>query len=415
MGLFSFRDDFKIASQPQAPKANDNGVVQGIVKNVYLDFGFKPGGTSIIPGTIEVSVLGREFQSILTAFPQNEQFLDVPLIGEVVDVFYYGSITTYRRINVNNTINNAESGRRLEGNQPSTGLGSFKSLGSFIQKAASFAGVLGKYFTKKPIHRLRLYEGDTLIQSKFGQSIRLSGYNNKGNNFSPTIVIRNKENEELELVPLSLSVEENINKDGTTILLSSGDKNNIPFQPGKVDKLGVSNFSNRPDKVGLLFSNSKNDFAFEDYPTSYTGDQCIITSDRLIFSSRKNETIFWSKGNYGIITDSTFSIDAEKGININSKKEGIDIQAFDQIVNFYLGDTGEIRLGTKGVLKPAVDGTLLIEILGKIIAEIINLRGGGLLTPAGPVSGMDPTRDEKLREIADKVEFLASKSVKIQM
>ena len=46
------------------------------------------------------------------------------------------------------------------------------------------------------IHKLKLYEGDTILESRFGdQSIRFSGYNNDDNTFSPTIIIRNRESD----------------------------------------------------------------------------------------------------------------------------------------------------------------------------------------------------------------------------
>ena len=41
---------------------------------------------------------------------------------------------------------------------------------------------------------LKLFEGDTIIQSRFGQSIRFSGYNNSERKLHPSIIIRNREN-----------------------------------------------------------------------------------------------------------------------------------------------------------------------------------------------------------------------------
>ena len=55
---------------------------------------------------------------------------------------------------------------------------------------------LGDYFEPQPnIHKLKLYEGDTLLESRFGQSIRFSGYNNEDNLFAPTIIIRNRQSD----------------------------------------------------------------------------------------------------------------------------------------------------------------------------------------------------------------------------
>ena len=80
------------------------------------------------------------------------------------------------------------------------------------------------------IHPLKLFEGDTLLQSRFGQSIRFSGYNNS-EKLHPSIIIRNRENNnsqnELEK---GSHTEEDINKDGSIISLTSGEFK-LDFQP----------------------------------------------------------------------------------------------------------------------------------------------------------------------------------------
>jgi len=422
MGEFQLKGQYQTPHFENRSITQDNFAVMGIVKKVYFEFETDLNGKSISPGTIEVDTIGKNKGNRMVAYPYNDLILDLPLENEIVDIFYNGSVPTYRRLNLNANPNNG-----LIQNSPNVApFGgavinptSYKTGGGFFDSLKAIGDKLGSYFKDKKTHRLKLFEGDTIIQSKFGQSIRLSGYNNGENNFNPSIVIRNKEAAKFESIDVQSAIQEDLNGDGATILMTSGDKNNIPFIPGTPDKLGGSDFKTRPDKSSkLLFGGNSNDYAFEAFPSTYSGNQCFITSDRLVFSSRKNETIFWSKGNYGVITDGIFSVDADNGININSKNNNIDIQAFDKIINFYVGNTGEIRLGTKGNptdLVPAVDGTLLIKILGEILAEIINLRNGGLLTPAGPVSGMDPTRNIALKAIADEVKLLASTKVFIQM
>lgn len=420
MGLFQLKGEYNTPHFENKILTQDNFAVLGIVKKVYFDFETDSNGKTISPGTIEVDTIGKNKGNRMLAFPYNDLIVDLPLENEVVDIFYNGSIPTYRRLNLNANPNNGALPTAPKTSAPGTVINptSYKTGGGFIDALKSIGDKLGSYFKDKKVHRLKLFEGDTIIQSKFGQSIRLSGYNNQKNDFSPTIVIRNKESAKFDKVDVETAIEEDINGDGASIILSSGDTNRIPFIPGTPNKLGGSDFLTRPDKnAKLLFTGTKDDYAFEKFPSSYDGNQCFITSDRLVFSSRKNETIFWSKGNYGVITDGIYSVDADNGINLNSRNKNIDIQAHNQIINFYIGDTGEIRLGTKGNpnLVPAVDGTLLMEILGQIVAEIINLRNGGLLTPAGPVSGIDPTRNNELEAIAKKVLRLASTKVFIQM
>lgn len=416
MGLFQLKGEYTTPNFENKAITQDNFVVQGIVKKVYLEFSTDSNGNSIPPGTIEVNAVGKNKSNTLIVYPYDALLLDLPLESEVVDVFYNGSIPTYRRLNLNDSPNNGgfQNPPQIK---PSSGTlvnpQSYKSGGGFIDALKSVGSKLGSYFKGKPIHRLKLYEGDTIIQSKFGQSIRLSGFNNSKNDFNPKIIIRNKEATKFESIAVSTAIEEDLNRDGSTILMSSGgDK--INFIPGTPDLLGGSDFKNRPDKSSkIIYIGNKDDKGFEAYPSKYEGEQCFITSDRLIFSSRKNEMIFWSKGHYGVITDGIFSVDSELGININSKGN-IDIQSFDKEITLYIGDTGTINLGNKN-LKPAVDGTLLVEILGLLIKELLDLRDGGLLTPSGPVSGMNPTNEKRIKAIGDKVSNLLSSRVKIQM
>ena len=68
------------------------------------------------------------------------------------------------------------------------------------------------------IHPLKLFEGDTLMQSRFGQSIRLSGYNNSEQKLHPSIIIRNRENDLSQTnLELAEQTEEDVNRDGSII------------------------------------------------------------------------------------------------------------------------------------------------------------------------------------------------------
>ncbi len=418
MGVFSFRDDYQVSPVSNKSYNTQTDVIQGKVKKVFLDFGSTVNGTKILPGAVEVDLYGKNKTTSVIAYPENEKFLDLPLKTEVVDVSFEGSIPVYRRLNLNKTINHggSEAGAK-QPNTPQAGLENFKSLSGALQTLASVGGNFGDYFKKEKIGRLKLFEGDTLIQSRFGQSIRLSGYNNNANKFEPTITIRNKQKESKGLGGLfgggDDSTLEDLNKDGSTILLSSG-KTPIKFIPGTTDKLGGSDFKTRPDKgQKFVYIGKDDDFGFEAYPSSLNGEQIFITSDRLIFSSRKNEMIFWSKGNYGIISDGIFTVDTDRGININSKNH-IDIQAFNNQINLHVGDNGEINLGSKNLV-PAIAGDELVKILRDLIAEIINLRNGGYLTPSGPVSGMNTENENKLKAIGSRLNNVLSSTVKIQM
>jgi hypothetical protein len=249
----------------------------------------------------------------------------------------------------------------------------------------------GKYFNQeKGIHKLKLYEGDSLIESRFGQSIRFSGYNNVDKKFSPTIIIRNNENTESKKRTLKKTTEEDINRDSGIIVLSS-DQHQLNFQPGSVDDKGKSDFTTKPE-------------SFENYPTKLIGDQILISSGRLIFSARNAEMIFYSKKNYGFISDGNLSIDNKLGIDI-SVNDTINIVTNGRDINMLSGN-GSIFLGSKeNGLEPLVKGTSLVKLLGELIDTIVAQQ---YLTPSGPTK-IGPENVADFGAIKGKLNSILSK------
>lgn len=383
----------------------------GVVEKVYLSIEKDSAGNNIVPGSVSVKGLGANNKGIAkTAYPIDEMSLTVPLIGEIVEVFNDSNVPFYRRFNFNESIaSGIMQGRQGQAKSPLTDISSFKSLA--LSGGSGIGAALGG---SKPAKRLRLYEGDTVIQSRYGQSIRMSSGAGNG---SPILIIRNGEAKKGLLGGIVSGLlgggetEEDINKDGSTIAISAGSYTS-PFSPGTpLPVVGTSNFKMNPLKtIPKLLLNDRS-YAFEGYPTSLDGNQIIITSDRLVFSSRTNEIIFWAKSHYGVITDGIFTVDTEKGFNINSKGN-IDIQAVNKNITLYVGRAGKINIGNID-MQPAVKGETLVNILKEIITEMENLKAGGLLTPAGPVSGMDPEMSEKLKQIKSNLKSILSSKVDI--
>ena len=311
----------------------------------------------------------------------------IPILGETVQLVVVGGTEFYKRIpsvsiNVGNARKNAEK-KLSEKTQESKGSASSYSETSQTGTAQSSTeereNELGEYFTPQGIHKLRLYEGDRIIQSRFGQSIRFSGYNNEDNEFSPTIIIRNRENDEsrndLEVNDIT---EEDVNKDGSIIAITS-DKYKIPFQPGLIDDGGSSNFETIPINFEL--------------PDEYVGnDQILINSERIILSSKSQEMIFFSKGNYGFISDGEFFI--ENG-NAGAQMDfGGDVTlTTDRNSNNVWINTGDgqIRLNTDnsgnspgtGQKEPLARGETLVKLLSELIDAITQQV---FATPAGPTA-----------------------------
>jgi len=245
---------------------------------------------------------------------------------------------------------------------------------------------LGSYFEPQlNIHKLKLYEGDYLIESRFGQSIRFSGYNNSDNSFSPTITIRNCESGESLDQNIGLSTEEDVNNDGNIIFLGSGQR--------------LLNYT-------LPVDNSYE--SFFNYPSELTGNQILLNSDRIILSAKNAEMIGVAKKDIGFITDGQFSIDASRGINITTD-DNIFVDTKDRDFNIDIG-SGTIALGTDGDLEAAPKGETLVSLL----SEMLNLISQQIyVTPAGPTSP-GPTNVAQFAALKTKLNSMLSNNVQLK-
>jgi len=332
----------------------------------------------------------------------------VPLVGETVQLINVGGTDYFKRIpstnlNIGNARKNVEeklSTSTEENKSDSDSYSEVSQTSTAKSDSNERNSELGEYFKPERIHKLRLYEGDKIIESRFGQSIRFSGYNNEEQSFSPTLIIRNRENDEARNnLEANNITEEDVNKDGSIIALTSQDYK-IPFQPGLVDDGGSSNFETTPIKFEL--------------PEEYVGqDQILINSERIILSSKASEMMFFSKGDYGFISDGKFTID-------NGNK-GAELDFGDDVVlttnrnnsNFIVTTgTGQIRLNTEdngnsggtNQKEPLARGQTLVDILDAMITAVSNQI---YATPAGPTA-KGPLNLPEFEQIRAKLDQIKS-------
>jgi hypothetical protein len=311
----------------------------------------------------------------------------VPLVGETVQLVLVGGSEYYKRIpaasiNVGNARVNAAkklSSKTDDSTANSTNYSEVSQTSTATSGTEERDKNLGEYFKSENIHKLRLYEGDKILQSRFGQSIRFSGYNNTDSEFSPTIIIRNRENDESrnDLKKNDIT-EEELNKDGSTIAMVS-DKYKMVFQPGLVDSGGSSNFKTNPINHKL--------------PEEYVGnDQILINSERIILSSKAEEMLFFSKGDYGFISDGTFKIDNGFGgadldfgddINITLDRNNSNFYVFANNGNIWLNTDDSGKSGGSGQKEPLARGETLVTLLSELIDAITQQV---FATPAGPTA-----------------------------
>ncbi len=282
------------------------------------------------------------------AYPLENNFTEYPLVNETVILSQYKDKLYYtRKVNCKNWPNNNLDFTIAGGTagMTNTELFSKAAYKGTIQTTTAakakfgYYGYAGKYFYGNPkIRTLRRFEGDILVESRFGSELlmkafdknrdndigdtRYPDYKNSGN---PMLILRNRQRPLLKVGqtlslqhspnPATISgtieeknvggyLEENINHDGSSIYITSG--------------LTVS------DWVTTCFKRMFHDVKDEEVPKFrgnsnfvypiLNGDQIIINSDRLIFSSRYGETFHYSKKRYAVVTDSEYTVDSHDQI-----------------------------------------------------------------------------------------------------
>lgn len=387
-----------------------------------------------------------EKESLIWAIPIDSSMNSIPLLNEIVHVvkifdrYYYTN-----RINTKNGCNTSADfryeqtyGKKLENRSYSAvklrgPVSRFDS--SPENSSGGFNGILGNYFWfNKNIRNLRRFEGDTVVEGRFGQSIRMGAYdgdrkndsgihdnyisgNDKYGGGNPMVLIRNRQRPIAQMSAQSIhpllnvlpditgSIEqknvcgyvlEDINNDGSSIHMTSG-KTESTFKTTCYKKC----FSQSQIEEQPRFS-----------PTSSTSfkmpvfnrDQIVINSDRLILSSRFGESLHFSKKRYSIITDSEFTVDSHEQIVLTTNTK--------TVIN-----SPAIYLGEYDVTsEPALLGQTTVDWLYDLCEWILKHThyynhshpGAGA---ASPNTTQLPVQLQKLKELRDKLHTLMSRRV----
>lgn len=341
------------------------------------------------------------------AFPyENSSVKTLPLINELVEIIVNDIGVFYKKIQPGDGPNNSatinyistkfevDNNSDVESNTEASTIyreSRITNIPNVKSSKSSKYNKFGNYFQfTSNIHKLKLYEGDSLLESRFGQSLRFSAYNNPKKSFSPVTILRNGESSFNRQLEPTVNVDDDINSDGSVIVMGSNEYQ-LPFQPGSIDNNGSSNFETKPD-------------SFNNYPTKLIGNQLLINSGRIILSAKTAEMIFYSKKNYGFISDGAMSIDNKLGIDV-SVGGNINVITNDRDVAFFTGN-GSIFLGDVD-REPMVKGNKLVDLLADLLAAILNQQ---YLTPSGPTA-LGPENFNDFIDINNRLqEILSSKN-----
>ena len=324
---------------------------------------------------------------LMIAYPLNLNIVDFPVRGETVfiqkiyDKFYYTD-----RVNIYNNPNNSSA----IGSSQKFNVGKIKKSkktldtaeSGVVEDTSSTSDVfLGEYFRPNfNIRSLIPNEGDTLIQGRFGNTIRLGSVDN-----APTIKLRAGQIsdfekfdegdaliEELSEKAINTSLEENINLDASSMWMTTDET--VSLTPATLEDPNIY-----PTEVA---------------PAEFSGKQIILNSGRLIFNSKEDGILGFSNGPIDFSTLNSFAVAAKQRLDLYSPNItiGRDQQGSGEFADRYPGKTKNINLKSSNVIISAVDGN------AETYANSIGLFGELLTVGPSPA-----VRGNELREVLEEM------------
>ena len=235
--------------------------------------------------TVSNTVLGYSVAKPL--FPNQKYY---PLKGELILVFPLPSFNTQTSKSNNKPVYYYITSINLWGNNHS-------NAQTFDPNSP-----LGLGFDENPnIEGILPFEGDYILEGRFGNTLRFGSTNkintgenfwsNSGKNGDPITILTNGH----KFGSGKLYVED-INKDSSSLYLTSSQK--VPLKVSKT-KLNPLTTTTLPDKY-------------------IEGSQAILTSDRVVINSKKENVLLFAQNNIELYTKNTISLDADDKTVINS-------------------------------------------------------------------------------------------------
>ena len=243
------------------------------------------------------------------------------------------------------------------------------------------------FVEKVDIHPLMPFMGDSLLEGRYGQSLRFgstaksqsekkNNWSSAGNNGDPITILRN--GQPTKVSPEGwIPITENIKNDLSSLYLTSYQK--IPFS------IANENFysANNPPTT----------------PSQYISPQIILNSDRIVLNAKSDSVL--------ISGQTSVYISSNKSINLEAEQLYID--------------STDIRLGSKIANQAVLKGDDTVELLKRLIAEVTNLSTalktiqiwpGGVPSPDPTIGPVAKIAESNLERILFQIDSIKSNFVK---
>lgn len=183
---------------------------------------------------------------------------------------------------------------------------------------------LGEGFIEQSnINPLQPYIGDYILEGRFGNSIRLAGYEGK----DPITKIRNGQGPRTD--EGWTTVNEDINEDSGSLYLTSTQQVNL--------------------EPNIFNYNSYTSSLAPELVPEYSSPQVLINSGRLVFNAKEDSILLSSAKSINLNSQYSVNVDSEYSFVVNSPN---------------------ILLGDKEATEPLLKGDITIELLSELVGEL---------------------------------------------
>ena len=240
------------------------------------------------------------------------------------------------------------------------------------------------FVEKSDIHPLMPFEGDIIREGRYGSSLRFgstsksnsqwkNNWSTSGNNGDPILILRNGQPNDASKTPAWLPMTEDINKDLSSIYMTSYQK--IPFNLAREESL---KWKTSPT-----------------IPSSYINPQLIFNSDRVIINAKNDSVLISAKQSIGLSCNDEINI----------------------IGNNVVVDGSKIYLGSKTATEPILLGNKTVDTLNQVLTQLIGLCSlletslifpGGALIPDAPMNAMAANARTAFETIQNNLNSLKS-------
>lgn len=324
-------------------------VVVDIVLNENSTYFNTVGGYNGIGTVIYKEIKNTKFGALGFAKPYFPNISNCPLKNELIYIILLPNPDTQNNVNKqsayyvspinvwnhphHNAIPNIFSNTDIPDNQKQDYQQTEAGAVRRVQDGSTNINLGNTFIEQSNIKPLTKYEGDLIFEGRFGNSIRfgstvISGsfYNNwskEGINGDPITIIRNGQPNDAGSVGF-LPIEENINKDKSTIYLTTTQK--LPDLDGFI-RSSYNSYSNPPIS-----------------PAQYNKPQVILKSGRLLFATDEDHILFSSNQSINLNAFSSINLDTPGDIILESSKVYLGSkEATEKVV---LGNTLKTQLDT---------------------------------------------------------------------